>query len=128
VHNAPSTAICNARRTEGSYKQLELAFRFNGLRSKICLVSILQMFWLILTQSFPEPRRISASSHQLPARKHKTMLSWSLTFLILAIIAGILGFGGIAGAAAGIAKILFIVFLVLLIVSAISRSMRGGTP
>ena len=29
------------------------------------------------------------------------MLSWSLTFLVLAIIAAILGFGGIAGAAAG---------------------------
>jgi len=60
--------------------------------------------------------------------KNKVMLSWSLTFLVLAIIAGILGFGGIAGTAAGIAKILFIVFLVLLIVSAISRSMSGKNP
>lgn len=72
--------------------------------------------------------RRTPASFQPPARKNKNMLSWSLTFLILAIIAGILGFGGIAGAAAGIAKILFVVFLILLIVSAISRSMRGGTP
>lgn len=67
--------------------------------------------------------------HQFtPAWKTKVMLSWSLTFLILALIAGILGFGGIAGAAAGIAKILFFIFLVLLIVSALSRALRGKTP
>ena len=34
------------------------------------------------------------------------MLSWALTFLVIALIAGILGFGVIAGTAAGIAKIL----------------------
>ena len=38
------------------------------------------------------------------------MLSWAITFLIIAIVAAVLGFGGIAGAATGIAKILFIVF------------------
>lgn len=48
---------------------------------------------------------------------HKTMLHWSLIFLIIAVIAAILGFGGIAGAAAGIAKILFIVFLVVWILA-----------
>ena len=37
------------------------------------------------------------------------MLSWALTFFIIAIIAAFLGFGGIAGSAAGIAKILFFV-------------------
>lgn len=57
-----------------------------------------------------------------------TMLSWSITFLILAVIAAVLGFGGIAGAAAGIAKILFFVFLALLIVSAIARAFKGQTP
>jgi uncharacterized membrane protein YtjA (UPF0391 family) len=45
------------------------------------------------------------------------MLSWSLTFLIIAIIAAILGFGVIAGAAAEIAKILFFVFLVVFLIS-----------
>jgi uncharacterized membrane protein YtjA (UPF0391 family) len=47
------------------------------------------------------------------------MLSWSITFLIIALIAAALGFGGIAGTAVGIAKILFFVFLVLFILSVI---------
>ncbi|CAM2926499.1 DUF1328 domain-containing protein [Rariglobus hedericola] len=47
------------------------------------------------------------------------MLSWSLTFLVIALIAAALGFGGIAGTAVGIAKILFFVFLVLFILSLI---------
>src|SRR5882672_8009069 len=45
------------------------------------------------------------------------MLSWALTFLIVALIAAVLGFGFIAGTAAEIAKILFVVFLVLFIIS-----------
>jgi uncharacterized membrane protein YtjA (UPF0391 family) len=45
------------------------------------------------------------------------MLSWSVTFLIIALIAAALGFGGIAGTAVGIAKVLFFVFLVLFVVS-----------
>lgn len=45
------------------------------------------------------------------------MLTWAITFLIIALIAGILGFAGIAGTAASIAKILFVVFLILFVVS-----------
>lgn len=45
------------------------------------------------------------------------MLSWALTFFVLAIIAGIFGFTGIASAAAGIAKILFVIFVILFIAS-----------
>ena len=45
------------------------------------------------------------------------MLSWALTFLVIALIAAALGFGGLAGAATGIAKILFFVFLVLFVIS-----------
>lgn len=45
------------------------------------------------------------------------MLSWAITFLIIAIVAAVLGFGGIAGTATGIAKILFVVFLVMFIAS-----------
>lgn len=53
------------------------------------------------------------------------MLSWALTFLIIAIIAAVLGFGVVAGTAAWIAKILFVVFLILFVVSLISgRSVR----
>jgi uncharacterized membrane protein YtjA (UPF0391 family) len=44
------------------------------------------------------------------------MLSWALTFLVIALIAGVLGFGVIAGTSATIAKVLFFVFLVLFIV------------
>ena len=45
------------------------------------------------------------------------MLSWAITFLVIALIAAALGFGGIAGTAAGFAQILFFVFLVLFVVS-----------
>ncbi len=48
------------------------------------------------------------------------MLSWALTFFIVAIIAGVLGFGGIAGASAGIAKLLCFVFLLAFAVSFIT--------
>ncbi len=44
------------------------------------------------------------------------MLSWAVTFLIIALIAGVLGFTTIAGTAIGIAKILFFVFLVLFVI------------
>lgn len=45
------------------------------------------------------------------------MLSWALTFFVLAIIAGVFGFTGIASTSAGIAKILFVIFIVLFIAS-----------
>ncbi len=45
------------------------------------------------------------------------MLSWALTFLLVAIVAALFGFGIIASAAAGIAQVLFFVFLVLAIAS-----------
>lgn len=54
------------------------------------------------------------------------MLSWAITFLIIALIAGVLGFGVVAGTAAWIAKVLFVVFLVLFIVSLVSG--RRATP
>lgn len=45
------------------------------------------------------------------------MLSWSITFFIIALIAGVLGFGGIAGAASSIAQILFFIFLGIFLIS-----------
>lgn len=45
------------------------------------------------------------------------MLSYTITFLIVALIAAALGFTGIAGTAAGIAKICFFLFLILFLVS-----------
>ena len=53
------------------------------------------------------------------------MLSWALTFLVIALIAGVLGFGVVAGTAASIAKILFVVFLVLFVIGLIMG--RRGT-
>jgi uncharacterized membrane protein YtjA (UPF0391 family) len=48
------------------------------------------------------------------------MLSYSITFLLIALVAGVLGFGVIAGTAAMIAKVCFLIFLVLFIVSLFS--------
>jgi uncharacterized membrane protein YtjA (UPF0391 family) len=53
------------------------------------------------------------------------MLSWVVTFLIIALVAGLLGFGGIAGASIEIAKIVFFVALVLFLVSAVVGLARG---
>jgi uncharacterized membrane protein YtjA (UPF0391 family) len=56
------------------------------------------------------------------------MLSWALTFFILAIVAGLLGFFALAGLAAEIAKILLFAFLVLLLISIFSGAVRGRAP
>ncbi len=56
------------------------------------------------------------------------MLSWALTFLVIALIAALLGFTGVAGTAVGIAKILFWVFVVLFLVSILASLLRGKSP
>lgn len=45
------------------------------------------------------------------------MLSWTLTFLVIALIAAVLGFGVLAGTAMSVAKVLFLVFLVMFVLS-----------
>jgi uncharacterized membrane protein YtjA (UPF0391 family) len=55
-----------------------------------------------------------------------TMLSWVVTFLIVALIAGILGFGGIAGVSIEIAKTIFFIAVVLFLVSAVVGLARGS--
>lgn len=47
------------------------------------------------------------------------MLSWSLTFFILALIAGLFGFFNISAAMVGIAKVLFFLFLILFVIALI---------
>jgi uncharacterized membrane protein YtjA (UPF0391 family) len=47
------------------------------------------------------------------------MLSWALTFLVIALIAAFLGFGTLSGTAMYIAQVLIFVFLVLFIISLI---------
>ena len=56
-----------------------------------------------------------------------TMLSWVVTFLIVALIAGILGFGGVAGVSIEIAKAIFFIAVVLFLVSAVVGLARGRT-
>ncbi|CAN5178888.1 DUF1328 domain-containing protein [soil metagenome] len=53
------------------------------------------------------------------------MLSWVVTFLIIALVAALLGFGGIAGASIEIAKIVFFVALILFVISAVVGLARG---
>jgi len=45
------------------------------------------------------------------------MLSWSITFFVVALIAALLGFGGLAGTAGAISKILFLLFVILFVIS-----------
>jgi uncharacterized membrane protein YtjA (UPF0391 family) len=53
------------------------------------------------------------------------MLSWALTFFIVAIIAAVFGFGGISTSAAGIAQVLFFVFVIVFLVSLVMGLARG---
>lgn len=53
------------------------------------------------------------------------MLSWIVTFFILAIIAAIFGFGGLAGTFAGIAKFLAVIFVLLFVVSLVYNAVTG---
>ena len=48
------------------------------------------------------------------------MISWAVTFFIIAIIAGVLGLSGVAGTASSIAYGLFVVGVILAIIFAIT--------
>lgn len=48
------------------------------------------------------------------------MLSWTVTFLVLALVAALFGFTGIAAGASSIAQVLFFLFLVLFVISLIT--------
>lgn len=56
------------------------------------------------------------------------MMSWAITFLVVALVAAVLGFGGIAGTAIEIAKIVFFVAIILFLISAVMGLMRGRGP
>ena len=53
------------------------------------------------------------------------MLSWVVTFLVVALIAAVLGFGGIAGASVEIAKAIFFIAVILFVISAVVGLARG---
>lgn len=53
------------------------------------------------------------------------MLSWALTFLLVALVAGAFGLTGVAGTAAGIAKVLFFIAIGLFLVTVIMGLVAG---
>jgi uncharacterized membrane protein YtjA (UPF0391 family) len=79
------------------------------------------------------PGRIVVSGDARRSRGHResnsqsrwVMLSWVVTFLVVALIAGILGFGGIAGVSVEIAKAIFFIAVILFLVSAVVGLVRG---
>lgn len=56
------------------------------------------------------------------------MISWAITFLVVALIAAVLGFGGVAGVAVEFAKIIFFVAIVLFLISAVVGLISGRSP
>ncbi|KMO10289.1 DUF1328 domain-containing protein [Methylobacterium platani] len=56
------------------------------------------------------------------------MMSWAVTFLVVALVAALFGFGGIAGTAIEAAKLVFFVAIVLFAISAVVGLMRGRAP
>jgi uncharacterized membrane protein YtjA (UPF0391 family) len=76
---------------------------------------------------------VSAATARPPARARRNnaeglnMLSWVVTFLVIALIAGVLGFGGVAGVSIEIAKTIFFIAIILFLVSAVVGLARGRT-
>jgi uncharacterized membrane protein YtjA (UPF0391 family) len=75
---------------------------------------------------FSNPRAAACGS-QIGKTKDRVMLSWVVTFLVVALIAGVLGFGGIAGVSIEIAKTIFFIAVVLFLISAVVGLARGRT-
>lgn len=63
--------------------------------------------------------------YPISLKENKNMLSWALTFFIIALIAALFGFGGVAGTAAGIGQLIFFAAVVLLIVALVTNGFRG---
>jgi uncharacterized membrane protein YtjA (UPF0391 family) len=61
----------------------------------------------------------------LNLRRVRNVLSWAITFFIIAIIAALLGFGGVAGMSAHIAWLLLVVGVVVLAIGLLSRGLGG---
>jgi uncharacterized membrane protein YtjA (UPF0391 family) len=56
------------------------------------------------------------------------MLSWMITFFLLAVIAAVFGFGGLAGTFVAIAKFLAALFVVLFVATLIYSAITGRRP
>jgi uncharacterized membrane protein YtjA (UPF0391 family) len=72
-----------------------------------------------------DARRRSRAIESATENRGRIMLSWVVTFLIVALIAGVLGFGGIAGASVEIAKTIFFIAVILFLISAVVGLVRG---
>jgi uncharacterized membrane protein YtjA (UPF0391 family) len=69
--------------------------------------------------------RLAAAIEGETGNRGRVMLSWVVTFLVIALIAGVLGFGGIAGASVEIAKAIFFIAVILFLISAVVGLVRG---
>jgi len=56
------------------------------------------------------------------------MLSWALTFLVVALIAGALGFFHVAAISTEVAWTLFVLFIILFVISLVFRAGPGRAP
>ncbi len=53
------------------------------------------------------------------------MLTWVITFFLLAVVAAILGFGGLAGTFGSIAQFLAVLFVILFVASLVYSMVTG---
>lgn len=58
----------------------------------------------------------------------RIMLSWALTFFVIALIAAVLGFSGVAGMSANIGWLLAVLGVIVLVVGLISSNVGRPTP
>lgn len=68
---------------------------------------------------------ISNAVAPFEAKEDQEMLSWAVTFLVIALIAAVFGLSGIAGTATNIAWILFVVFLIIAAISFVTGRTRA---
>jgi uncharacterized membrane protein YtjA (UPF0391 family) len=103
-------------------------FRSAGLRIRSLLTTNFRSPGMRNFRSWPGLiSHVAALSADGESREDTTMLSWVVTFLVVALIAGILGFGGIAGASVEIAKAIFFIAVILFLISAVVGLVRGRT-
>jgi uncharacterized membrane protein YtjA (UPF0391 family) len=81
--------------------------------------------WFLREGATPSAAPTEAKLKANPGAEVRVMLSWVVTFLIIALIAGLLGFGGIAGTSIEIAKVIFFIAVILFLVSAVLGVVRG---
>jgi len=55
------------------------------------------------------------------------MLSWAITFFVIAVIAALLGFGGVANISAEVGWLLAVLGVIVLVIALVSRG-RATTP